>query len=248
MLGPRFGFLASAAEPAPAPDFHQQIEPILVEYCYECHGYGEKKGNVAFDEFNSDDDLLHNQELWWKALRNVRANIMPPPGKPRPSEEEKGLLAQWIKFKGFGIDVENPDPGRTTLRRLNRIEYRNTIRDLTGFDYKTNEEFPADDTGYGFDNIGDVLTVSPLLLEKYLKRPKPLSQARCPRKHGRSTNTPFPARIFIIPMESWMAAGFRFTCRLLYRTSSKRNTREHIVLMSTSTCWGISSLTQVTAM
>ncbi len=169
VLGQPFGFLASAAEHDSAPDFHQQIEPLLVEYCYECHGYGEKKGNVAFDEFKSDDDLLHNPDLWWKALQNVRANIMPPPGKPRPSDEEKSLLAQWIKFKGFGIDAENPDPGRTTLRRLNRVEYRNTIRDLMGFDYKTNEEFPADDTGYGFDNIGDVLTVSPLLLEKYLK-------------------------------------------------------------------------------
>src|SRR6201999_801183 len=66
-------------------------------------------------------------------------------------------------------DPADPDPGRVTMRRLNRGEYRNTIRDLMGFDYKTNEEFPADDTGYGFDNIGDVLTVSPLLLEKYLK-------------------------------------------------------------------------------
>src|SRR5262249_13401061 len=63
----------------------------------------------------------------------------------------------------------DPDPGRVTLRRLNRVEYRNTIRELMGFDYKVEEEFPPDDTGYGFDNIGDVLTVSPLLLEKYMQ-------------------------------------------------------------------------------
>ena len=94
---------------------------------------------------------------------------MPPAGNPRPSDEEKQLLAQWIKYKGFGTDPTNPDPGRITLRRLNRVEYRNTIRDLMGIDYKTDDEFPADDTGYGFDNIGDVLSVSPLLLEKYLK-------------------------------------------------------------------------------
>src|SRR5262249_27453749 len=63
----------------------------------------------------------------------------------------------------------DPDPGRVTIRRLNRVEYRNTIRDLMGFDFKAQEEFPPDDAGYGFDNIGDVLTVSPLLLEKYFQ-------------------------------------------------------------------------------
>src|SRR5262245_22615817 len=160
---------SQAPDPQKLPDFRQQIEPLLVQYCYECHGLGEKKGNIAFDELKTDEQLLKNPELWYKALRNVRANIMPPPNHERPTDDEKQLLAQWIKYRGLGIDQQNPDPGRVTIRRLNRIEYRNTIRDLMGFDYKTGEEFPADDTGYGFDNIGDVLTVSPLLLEKYLK-------------------------------------------------------------------------------
>ena len=70
--------------------------------------------------------------------------------------------------RAFGLDAAHPDPGRVTLRRLNRVEYRNTIRDLTGVDFKADEEFPPDDTGHGFDNLGDVLTVSPMLLEKYL--------------------------------------------------------------------------------
>src|SRR5207245_1688186 len=68
----------------------------------------------------------------------------------------------------FKIDPQNPDPGRVTVRRLNRIEYRNTIRDLLGVHYDTDAEFPPDDTGHGFDNIGDVLSLSPLLLEKYI--------------------------------------------------------------------------------
>src|SRR5205814_7503756 len=68
----------------------------------------------------------------------------------------------------FGLDPAKPDPGRVTVRRLNRVEYRNTVRDLTGVDFDTQKEFPADDTGYGFDNIADVLTISPMLLEKYL--------------------------------------------------------------------------------
>ena len=68
----------------------------------------------------------------------------------------------------FGIDPSAPDPGRITVRRLNRVQYRNTIRDLLDVEYDTTAEFPPDDTGHGFDNIGDVLTLSPLLLEKYL--------------------------------------------------------------------------------
>jgi len=98
----------------------------------------------------------------------VRAGIMPPAGKPQPNSEERQLLEDWIKFGAIGIDRNDPDPGRVTVRRLNRTEYRNTIRDLIGVDFDTTAEFPADDTGHGFDNIGDVLTLSPLLLEKYL--------------------------------------------------------------------------------
>ena len=79
------------------------------------------------------------------------------------------LLADWIKHDVFGIDPNDPDPGRGTIRRLNRAEYRNTIRDLMGYDFKAEEEFPPDDSGYGFDNIADVLSVSPLLLEKYIQ-------------------------------------------------------------------------------
>ena len=94
---------------------------------------------------------------------------MPPEKKARPSAEETRLLEQWIKYEAFGIDPQNPDPGRVTIRRLNRVEYRDTIRDLMGINFKADEEFPPDDTGYGFDNIGDVLTISPLLLEKYMQ-------------------------------------------------------------------------------
>ena len=109
-----------------------------------------------------------DRTLWWGVLKNVRSGIMPPADKPQPSVEERRLLEDWIKFGALGIDPTDPDPGRVTVRRLNRVEYRNTIRDLIGVDYDTSSEFPPDDTGHGFDNIGDVLTLSPLLLEKYL--------------------------------------------------------------------------------
>jgi len=93
---------------------------------------------------------------------------MPPPKKPQPTPEEKERIAQWIKSAVFKIDPQNPDPGRVTIRRLNRTEYRNTIRDLLGVNFDTQNIFPPDDTGHGFDNIGDVLTLPPMLLEKYV--------------------------------------------------------------------------------
>src|SRR6266705_5934141 len=153
---------------SPMARFHETVEPMLKEYCYDCHGDGMNKGKVAFDEFKSDDELLARRDLWFAVLRNVRAGLMPPEKKPRPSAEQIRALADWIKRDVFGIDPQNPDPGRVTIRRLNRVEYRNTIRDLLGVDFDTDSAFPPDDTGNGFDNIGAVLSVSPLLLEKYM--------------------------------------------------------------------------------
>ena len=170
----------TAAESA-AAKFHREIQPILKEHCYDCHADGANKGNVAFDEFKSDQALLAKPELWSAALKNVRAGLMPPPKKARPSEAQVKALEQWIKRDAFGLDPANPDPGRVTLRRLNRTEYRNTVRDLTGFDFKVEEELPPDDTGYGFDNIGDVLTISPLLMEKYMQAAEVIVAGAVPR-------------------------------------------------------------------
>lgn len=157
-----------AATPTAAIEFRKDIQPILAERCYDCHGDGANKGNVAFDELKSDEALLDN-DLWIKVLRNVRSGLMPPDKKPKLTAAEREKLDLWIKYSAFGIDPKNPDPGRVTVRRLNRVEYRNTIRDLMGHDFRVEDELPPDDTGYGFDNIGDVLSISPLLLEKYMQ-------------------------------------------------------------------------------
>ena len=157
--------------PTPTAQFRKEIQPILQEFCYDCHGDGSRKGDVAFDELKSNDAIL-NHELWLKALKNVRAGLMPPQKKPQPSAQQIRQLEDWVKYGAFGIDAKNPDPGRVTVRRLNRVEYRNTIRDLMGVDFNATVEFPPDDTGFGFDNIGDVLTISPMLLEKYMDAAK----------------------------------------------------------------------------
>jgi hypothetical protein len=149
--------------------FQKEILPILEDRCYDCHGDGEDKGKVSFDTYGSLDGLVAQKELWVHALKNIRSGIMPPPRKKGLSADVLSKLESWIKRVPLKLDPQNPDPGRVTLRRLNRVEYRNTIRDLMGIDFRTDEEFPADDTGYGFDTIGDVLTTSPLLLEKYMQ-------------------------------------------------------------------------------
>jgi len=146
--------------------FQKQIEPILDNYCYDCHGLGVSEGEVTLDEFSSN--TIRDTDLWLRVFKNSRAHIMPPNEEAQPSANERELLASWIKIGPFGIDPKNPDPGKLTIQRLNRIEYHNTINDLLGIDFNTLDIFPADDSGEGFDNIGDVLTISPMLLEKYL--------------------------------------------------------------------------------
>ncbi len=145
------------------------IRSILQNRCYDCHADGAKKGGVDFDGYESGDKLLADKALWHRVLKNVRAGMMPPPEKKeQPTTDERAKLQQWIKSGVFALDPAQPDPGRPVLRRLNRAEYRNTIEDLTGVDFRVQDEFPTDDSGHGFDNIGEVLTVSPMLLEKYL--------------------------------------------------------------------------------
>ena len=159
----------AADSPAASPDFRAQIKPLLETYCYACHGYGGDEGGMAIDTLADAGDRVAHRDQWLAVWRNLRAQMMPPSQEDQPTPEERALIIRWIERDVFKIDPDNPDPGRVTVRRLNRVEYRNTIRDLLGVDFKVEEEFPADDTGYGFDTIGDVLSMSPLLVEKYLE-------------------------------------------------------------------------------
>jgi hypothetical protein len=175
--------------------FRKEVRPILEEFCFDCHADGANKGGVAFDGFKSDEAIVTNRDLWSKALKNLRAGIMPPAKKPRPNDDQKELIARWIKYQVFAIDPHNPDPGRVTVRRLNRVEYRNTIHDLTGVDFDALAEFPPDDTGYGFDNISDVLTLPPMLLEKYVGAAKRIIEEAVPARAKFPNERFFPKAI-----------------------------------------------------
>ncbi len=180
--------------------FREDIELTMDQFCYDCHGYGGDKGGVVLDGFETDGDLM-DHDLWLRVLNNLRKGVMPPSDEAQPSHEEREAIVEWIKHKAFQLDPADPDPGTVTVRRLNRTEYRNTIRDLMGVDYNTMVEFPADDTGHGFDNIADVLSISPILLEKYLDAAQTIVGQAVPTQSRVVAESAVPGRQFVSTVE-----------------------------------------------
>jgi hypothetical protein len=171
LLWPRFrppG--ASRAELASAHGFSGEIRPLLSRHCYSCHGNQKAKAKLNLESFVDEASVLRARRTWKKVYDQIQAREMPPQEKPRHPVPDLEKLTSWLEATLDRPDPRAPrDPGRVVMRRLNRIEYRNTIRDLAGVDFNPNaEDFPSDDVGYGFDNIGDVLSMPPILMEKYL--------------------------------------------------------------------------------
>ena len=146
-----------------------EVLPLMERYCYDCHGDGIKKGELAIDKFDSIAEMQANREVWKRIRDHLRHQLMPPLDEDQPKAEERKKILAWIDDAVFPVDPAHPDPGRVTLRRLNRVEYQNTLRDLLGVNVNVTDLIPPDDSGYGFDNIGDVLTLSPAHLERYLE-------------------------------------------------------------------------------
>lgn len=158
--------LAAASEDAV---FEKQILPFLQKYCVDCHSGDKPKAGLALDGFQNKAHARKDRKNWGAIQHALAAGDMPPAKKPQPTKAERASIINWIETTLTQVDCGGPrDPGRVTIRRLNRTEYNNTIRDLCGVDFKPAEEFPSDDVGYGFDNIGDVLSFQPVLLEKYM--------------------------------------------------------------------------------
>ncbi len=150
--------------------FDQKIKPLLEQFCYDCHSDGTDKGDFAFDEHKDYAALRADFVLWDHVRQQVVTHVMPPEKKKEKlTLQQRDEIVAWIDDSIFWFDPTKPDPGHVTARRLNRTEYNNTVRDLLYVDTQPAKEFPPDDTGYGFDNIGDVLSLSPMLMEKYLR-------------------------------------------------------------------------------
>ncbi|MGV3722713.1 MAG: DUF1587 domain-containing protein, partial [Actinomycetota bacterium] len=158
-----FPLAALTAPPAANPS---PVRPLLAKYCVSCHT--GKSAAAGFD-LKSLASLTKEPHAWELVAEKLRTGQMPPPGSPKPQSAETRAAVAWIGAELRRLEQATPpDPGRVTARRLNRVEYNNTVRDLLAVDFKPADDFPQDDSGYGFDNIGDVLSLSPVLMEKYL--------------------------------------------------------------------------------
>jgi mono/diheme cytochrome c family protein len=147
-----------------APAARQQT---LLQYCSGCHNDRLKTGGMSVQGLHPDN-LLADDDTWEKILKKLSLGEMPPKGRPRPSPEQVADFTTWLRTSLDQQAVLHPNPGRVGLRRMNRVEYANAVRDLLGLNVDVSKELPVDDTGYGFDNIADVLTVSPTLMNRYV--------------------------------------------------------------------------------
>ena len=163
----------------------QILDNTLQQYCVVCHNETLRTADFSLEGVTASELSSHTSALE-KVLRRLASGEMPPTGMPRPSESVRFELVSWLEARLDEHASDNPNPGSPAIHRLNRAEYSNAIRDLLGIDLDHSEDLPADDSGYGFDNIGDVLTVSPLHIEKYI------SAARRASRLAVGTLTPKP--------------------------------------------------------
>ena len=188
------GTLWSQQAKQPKNLFLQDVVPFLKKHCYGCHGAKEPEGGLSLLKYRESAKVQSDYKVWEKVLRLVAERQMPPEDEPQPKSEElkkaiSGIRAELAKFDCGGTK----HPGVVTIRRLNRAEYDNTIRDLTGVDFRPAKDFPSDDVGNGFDNIGDVLTIPPLLLEKYLAAAEQIADRVFADAKSRKRAFPFEA-------------------------------------------------------
>ncbi len=157
--------------------YQRAVQPLLRKYCFDCHAGEYATAGVDLGRYSQAEDFQSARALWGQARDHLRHGIMPPPEMEQPSAAEVAQITDWIQANLFSVDCSGPpQPGRVVFRRLNKGEYDNTIADLLGVDFQPAADFPADDVGEGFDNIAAVLSLPPVLLEKYLAAAEEISQ------------------------------------------------------------------------
>src|SRR5216684_8414185 len=148
----------------------QEQRAVLNQYCFTCHNEKLKTAGLMLDGMDVAK-IGDKAAVWEKVLQKLRAGSMPPAGMARPDRTTYDSLTTYLETELDRAAAAKPDPGRPAVHRLNRAEYTNAVRDLLAIDTDAVDFaslLPGDDAAYGFDNIGDMLTVSPSLLERYL--------------------------------------------------------------------------------
>ena len=177
LAAPPIELKAGAIEKLPPPAnpaeqerlFKSQVLPFLSKHCIDCHGADVQEAEIGFHDYQQLSKVMADLKTWTRVLQMIETGVMPPDDATQPTPAERKQIVTNLEKVLFNVDCDLPrDPGRVTIRRLNRSEYNNTVRDLLGIAFRPADDFPSDDVGSGFDNIGDVLTLPPLLMEKYL--------------------------------------------------------------------------------
>lgn len=161
------GAISSSAAALTAASSPTARQALMKQYCSGCHNDRSKAGSMSIEHLNSAD-VSTSLDAWEKILRRVSLGEMPPSGARRPAPDEVLAFAHGLENDLDKHGAANPDPGRTVIRRLNRAEYANAVRDLLDVKFGTADELPADDSGYGFDNIAAILSISPTLMDRYI--------------------------------------------------------------------------------
>jgi hypothetical protein len=198
---------------------------FLADACVSCHGFERTEDGLDIEGFLDEPEGAWDLAIWERISDMIASGQMPPPNRPRPEVETVAAVTGWIESRVDAAIAELPaDPGRVTARRLNRAEYNNTVRDLLGVDFKPAADFPVDDSGYGFDTIGDVLTLSPLLLEKYLDAGETIAEKAVAADLERIENDGSPYHVLICghSEDEHTAACSRRICRDLAERAFRR--------------------------
>lgn len=187
------GSVAALGADAPA------VFQFVRKNCVACHNAAKASGDINLQAFKDPKSFDENREIWELVATKLRTNEMPPPGFPKPPAADSKAVQDFLASEFHRQDrAAKPDPGRVTARRLNRTEYNNTVRDLLGVDIRPADNFPNDESAYGFDNIGDALNISPVLIEKYLYAAERVTRAAIfgPEKLKPAVvHYPFPVRL-----------------------------------------------------
>jgi mono/diheme cytochrome c family protein len=159
---------------APAATPTGQYRALLDQYCVGCHNQRSKTANLMLDAMDLADVARH-ADVWEKAIRKLRGGMMPPPGSRQPERAIVDSFVSWLETTLDQAAAKSPNPGGITIHRLNRAEYANSIRELFGIDVDASALLPADDVSDGFDNIANVLKVSPSFLDQYITAARAVS-------------------------------------------------------------------------
>jgi mono/diheme cytochrome c family protein len=184
---PLFLAAAYAATAATPPDlsptgFAKAVTPLFEDHCYNCHGEGEHKGDLALDKLALDFSTPEKLRTWISVIDKMESGEMPPKKKPRPAPAQLSAASGWLHAALYAADFHRQQTeGRVVSRRLNRVEYENTVRDLLAVETPLKELLPDENTAFGFDNIGAALDVSSVLMERYLEAADLALDAAMPR-------------------------------------------------------------------